>query len=35
MAIERGAFEGFDPKVEQTSEFVRLLEEEMPELMDA
>lgn len=32
MAIERGKFEAFDPKVEDTSEFVQMLRKEMPEL---
>ncbi len=32
MAIERGAFTGFDPAVERTSEFVAMLEQELPEL---
>lgn len=30
MAIERGAFEVFDPEVEKTSEFVHMLEDELP-----
>lgn len=34
MAIERGKFEGFDPAIEKTSEFVQFLEEKMPELHD-
>lgn len=32
MAIERGKFEGFDPKVEQYSEFVQMLAEELPDV---
>lgn len=32
MAITRGAFEGFDPKWENTSEFVQMLEKEFPEI---
>ena len=32
MAIERGSFEGFDPAIEKTSEFVGMLKEEFPEL---
>lgn len=32
MAIERGPFEGFDPKIEQQSEFVQMMEKEFPEL---
>ncbi|MDX9750884.1 MAG: adenosylcobalamin-dependent ribonucleoside-diphosphate reductase [Flavobacteriales bacterium] len=34
MAIERGAFEGFDPAIERTSEFVAMLEQELPEVHD-
>lgn len=34
MAIERGAFEGFDPEIERTSEFVCMLERELPEVHD-
>jgi len=34
LAIERGAFEGFDPAVERTSEFVAMLENELPEVHD-
>jgi ribonucleoside-diphosphate reductase alpha chain len=34
MAIERGAFEGFDPAIERTSEFVGMLERELPEVHD-
>lgn len=30
MSIERGSFEGFDPEIEQTSEFVQMLEKELP-----
>lgn len=32
MAIERGPFEDFDPKIENTSEFVQMLEKEFPDL---
>jgi ribonucleoside-diphosphate reductase alpha chain len=32
MAIGRGAFEGFDPRVEEQSEFVSMLKEELPDL---
>ncbi len=32
MAIERGKFEAFDPKVEATSEFVQMLEVEFPKM---
>ena len=31
MAIERGKFEVFDPKIEKTSEFVQFMETELPE----
>jgi ribonucleoside-diphosphate reductase alpha chain len=34
MAIERGAFEGFSPAVERTSEFADMLERELPEVHD-
>ncbi len=34
MAIERGPFKGFDPKVEETSEFVQMMKTEMPEIHD-
>ena len=34
MAIERGAFEAFDPAVERTSEFVGMLAKELPEVHD-
>ena len=34
MAIERGPFKGFDPKIEETSEFVQMMKTEMPELHD-
>ena len=30
MSIERGSFEGFDPKIEDTSEFVQMLKKELP-----
>ena len=32
LAIERGAFDGFDPAVEATSEFVQMLQEEFPDV---
>ncbi len=32
MAIERGKFKGFDPRIERTSEFVRMLQKELPEV---
>jgi ribonucleoside-diphosphate reductase alpha chain len=31
MAIERGKFSGFDPAIENTSEFVRMMAQEIPE----
>ncbi|MEO6904344.1 MAG: adenosylcobalamin-dependent ribonucleoside-diphosphate reductase, partial [Bacteroidia bacterium] len=34
MAIERGKFSAFDPKIEKTSEFVQMLETEMPTVYD-
>lgn len=34
MAIERGAFEGFAPAVERTSEFTAMLGRELPEVHD-
>jgi ribonucleoside-diphosphate reductase alpha chain len=34
MAIERGAFEGFDPAIERTSDFVGMLKDELPEVHD-
>lgn len=34
LAIERGAFEGFSPTVERTSEFTAMLERELPEVHD-
>ncbi|MDO5510305.1 MAG: adenosylcobalamin-dependent ribonucleoside-diphosphate reductase [Weeksellaceae bacterium] len=34
MAIERGKFEAFDPKYENESEFVQMLEKEFPDLYD-
>ncbi len=34
LAIERGAFEAFDPAVERTSEFTAMLEKELPEVHD-
>ncbi|MBK6342277.1 MAG: adenosylcobalamin-dependent ribonucleoside-diphosphate reductase [Flavobacteriales bacterium] len=34
MAVERGAFEGFDPAIERVSEFVSMLERELPEVHD-
>tara|TARA_Y100000782_G_scaffold114356_1_gene150290 strand:+ start:3711 stop:6290 length:2580 start_codon:yes stop_codon:yes gene_type:complete len=32
MSIERGSFDGFNPDIENTSEFVQMLETEFPEL---
>jgi len=32
MSITRGSFKGFDPKIENTSEFVQMIEKEFPEL---
>ena len=32
MAIERGAFIGFDPAIERTSEFTTMLKEELPDV---
>ena len=32
LAIERGAFDAFDPAVERTSEFTAMLEDELPEV---
>ena len=32
MAIERGSFEDFDEKIENTSEFVQMLKKELPEV---
>lgn len=32
LAIERGKFEGFDPEIEKTSEFVGMLKDEFPNL---
>lgn len=32
MAVERGRFKGFDPAIENESEFVKMLQEEFPEL---
>lgn len=32
MAIERSPFEGFDPEIENTSDFVKMLSKEMPEV---
>jgi ribonucleoside-diphosphate reductase alpha chain len=34
LAIERGSFEGFDKKVEDTSEYIQMLKNEMPEVYD-
>jgi ribonucleoside-diphosphate reductase alpha chain len=34
MALERGAFEAFDTKVEETSEFVHFLKERLPQVHD-
>ena len=32
MSIERGTFEGFDPEIEKTSEFIKMLDQELPEV---
>ncbi len=32
LAVERGAFEGFDAKIENTSEFVQMLKTELPDV---
>jgi len=32
MAVERGAFDAFDPEIEKTSNFVKMLEWELPEI---
>ena len=32
MAIERGKFDGFDPKIENLSEYINMMEKEFPEL---
>jgi ribonucleoside-diphosphate reductase alpha chain len=32
MSITRGSFDGFDPNIENTSEFVQMMEKEFPEL---
>lgn len=32
LSVERGSFEGFDPKIENTSEFVQMMQKEMPEV---
>src|SRR5690606_820327 len=34
MSIERGQFEDFNPAIENTSEFVQMMEKEFPELYD-
>lgn len=34
LALERGAFEAFDPEIEKQSEFVQMMEKEMPEVHD-
>ncbi len=34
LAIERGAFEAFDPAIERTSDFVAMLKQELPEVHD-
>lgn len=34
MAIERGKFTGFDSKIEETSEFVQMLKNELPEVYE-
>lgn len=32
MSIERGSFEGFDPEIEKTSDFVKMLKQDFPQL---
>ncbi|HXB10340.1 MAG TPA: ribonucleotide reductase N-terminal alpha domain-containing protein, partial [Bacteroidia bacterium] len=32
LAVERGSFEGFDSKIENTSEFVQMLKKELPDV---
>lgn len=32
MAVERGSFEGFDPEIEKTSDFITMMKEEFPQL---
>jgi len=32
LSVERGSFEGFDPKIENTSEFVQMLQKELPDV---
>jgi ribonucleoside-diphosphate reductase alpha chain len=34
MAIERGSFEAFDPKVEQASEFVQFMAQDLPDIYE-
>ncbi|HNQ12595.1 MAG TPA: ribonucleoside-diphosphate reductase, adenosylcobalamin-dependent, partial [Bacteroidia bacterium] len=34
MSIERGSFEGFDPEIENTSEFIQMMRQEFPETYD-
>jgi len=34
MSLSRGSFVGFDAKIEKTSEFVQMLEEELPEVYE-
>lgn len=34
MAVERGRFEAFDPEVERTSEFVRFLKSDLPQVYE-
>ncbi|MBA3649557.1 MAG: adenosylcobalamin-dependent ribonucleoside-diphosphate reductase [Chitinophagales bacterium] len=34
MSIERGQFEGFNPEIENTSGFVQMMKEEIPEVYD-
>jgi len=34
LAIERGQFEGFSPAIEKTSEFVQMMEKEMPAITE-
>ncbi|MBK9730884.1 MAG: adenosylcobalamin-dependent ribonucleoside-diphosphate reductase [Chitinophagaceae bacterium] len=34
MSIERGSFEGFNTEIENTSEFVQMMQQELPEVYD-
>ncbi|MCK5825334.1 MAG: adenosylcobalamin-dependent ribonucleoside-diphosphate reductase [Ichthyobacteriaceae bacterium] len=34
MAVTRGSFEGFNPEIENTSEFVQMIEKDFPELYE-